>query len=105
MRIRHVAFAVAIAFAAGAVVTGCSQKADYEKICNAEQLSGAAGEKDPSAKAEKIAQWMTDNIHSADVKKTLSALATVTADQRGPLLKQAAHEAGYDGACPMADAK
>ena len=93
--------------AVAVVVTlaACSAKSDFEKICNAEQLSGAASEADPSMKATKMAQWIGDNIHSGDAKRAMGALASVSADNKGAILKQAAHEAGYDGPCPSADMK
>jgi hypothetical protein len=85
-------------------LAGCSAKSDFEKICNAEQLSGAAGEKDPSEKAQKIAQYIQANIHSSAGKEFFQSIASVPGD-KGPILKQAAHEAGYDGPCPMAEMK
>ncbi len=85
-------------------VAGCSAKSDFEKICNAEQLSGAS-EGDPSMKAVKMAEWLRANIHSSQAKDTLSGLAVSDSAARGEVLKMAAREAGYTGPCPMADAK
>ena len=73
-------------------------------FCNAEQLSGVANEKDQSEKAQKIAMYIKDNIHSSEAKSFFASIAGITGDQ-GAYLKQAAHEAGYDGPCPMADLK
>jgi hypothetical protein len=93
---------VLVAFA---FLTGCSAKGDLEKICNAEQLSGAAGVADASEKANKIAAYLQANIKSSEGKNVFNALGMTAADQRGAVLKQAAKEVGYEGPCPMADAK
>jgi len=87
------------------VVSGCSAKADFEKICNAEALSGAAGEPDPATKAMKMAAWIESNIRSSDAKRTMQALASVDGVDKGKILKAAAEESGYTGPCPIADMK
>ena len=90
-----------LAFAA-VMLAGCA-RSDFEKICNAEKMSGVA--KDDPNKAQKIAKWIGDNLHSRDGKRWFSAIAStpITAAQKGENLREAAQEAGYDGACPMAD--
>ena len=96
MRFALVLFLIALA--------GCSSgKADFEKLCNAEQLSGAAAEKDPSSKAQMIAMWAQANV-GGEGKKFMQSISASGGD-KGALLKQAAHEAGYDGPCPLADMK
>ena len=80
---------IVLAFAVVVAAAGCSAKADFEKICNAEQLSGAASEADPATKATKIAQWITANVHSSDANNAMRALASVNPDDKGRLLKQA----------------
>ena len=96
---------IVLVLAVVVAATGCSAKGDFEKICNAEKLSGAAAETEPSQKAMKMAQWIGENVHSSDAKNAMSALASVSPDDKERLLKQAAHEAGYDGPCPIADMK
>lgn len=88
-----------------AALTGCSAKGDLEKICNAEQLSGAANVADPSAKATKIAKWLQDNVRSTEGKNVFQALAMVSPADKSNVLREAAREVGYTGPCPMADAK
>lgn len=85
------------------LVAGCSAKADFEKICNAPQLSGAAAEVDPAKKAMKLAQWISQNVRSSEAKRTFAAIATVAPEHKGTILKQAAIEAGYTGPCPFAE--
>jgi hypothetical protein len=86
------------------VACGCSSAgSDYEKICNAEALSGAAAMTDPSQKAMTVAQWIQENVKAGDAVNVMQALAMAAPDQRGELLKRAAAEAGYTGPCPMAD--
>ena len=96
---------IVLALAVIAVAAGCSSAGDFEKVCNAEKLSGAASETDPSQKAMKMASWIQANVHSSEVTKAMGALSSVSPDDKGKLLKQAAHEAGYDGPCPLADMK
>ena len=88
-----------------ALVGGCGARSDFEKICNAEQLSGVSAEQDPSQRAMKIAKWVSDNIHSRDAIQAMRAMAVVSPADKGRLLKQAAQESGYDGPCPMAEMK
>ena len=76
---------------------------DFEKICNAEAMSGAAAVADPAAKALTIAKWLEANISSEEAASTMSGLGMAAPDQRGELLKRAAAEAGYTGPCPMAE--
>jgi len=93
-----------IALAALAAACGPSPAArDFEKVCNAEAMSGAAAVADPSGKAVAIAQWLQANVTSDEVARTMDSLATAAPDQRGELLKRAAAEAGYTGPCPMAE--
>ena len=52
-----------IAIVGSVCLVGCSgAKSDFEKICNAEKLSGASSEPDPAKKAHKTATWIDDNI-------------------------------------------
>ncbi len=96
---------VVISLVVGVVASGCSAKKDFENLCNAEQRSGAAGIADPSEKALKISLWLNDNVTGSEAVGVMQALASVSGDDRGNVLRQAAKDGGYDGPCPMADAR
>ena len=89
-----------------AAALGCSSAAsDFEKICNAEALSGAAQMVDPSQKAMTIAGWIQKSIASPEALELMETLASVEPQTRADMLRQAAADAGYRGPCPLADAK
>ena len=88
---------------AGLTLAGCSARGDFDKICHAEQLSGAADEPDPATRQMKLADWLSKHIHSRAAKEAFEALAMADPRHKGELLKKAAHESGYDGPCPMAE--
>ncbi len=103
MKLKVIAVIATVVALTPLVALGCSAKGDFEKLCNAPELSGAAREVSAAKKSAKLSQWVGDNIHSGDVVKTVAALANVAPDQKGAILKQAAVEAGYTGPCPMAE--
>lgn len=90
---------------AAAESTKAQLAADYDVTCNAEVKSGAAKDADKSKKAQKIATYIQANLKTPEVKKFLGTLGSMTPDARGPALKKAAADAGYKGACPLADMK
>jgi len=89
-----------------ACLAGChSYKSDMQNICNAESLSGVAG-KDlaPEQRALELAKWLEKNVHTAKAKEVFASLASVAPDQKGPIVRKAAEEAGVSP-CPWADAE
>ena len=92
------------AFILGLPLSGCGAKDEYEKICNAEQLSGAAAIADPAEQHRVVAEWLRANVKNNDAIRGMSSLMVVAPLKRGEFVKQLAIEAGYDGPCPHADA-
>jgi hypothetical protein len=80
-------------------------KADYDTLCNARERSGAAKESDISRRAELLAKYLETHLKTPEVKKFFGNLHKLPPGEAGPALKKAAADAGYKGACPMADAK
>src|SRR5215471_16348671 len=80
-------------------------RADFDLICNAVQRSGAAGEKDPSRKAQKIADYLLSHIVTKQAMSFMQSMGGMLPDEKAPALKRKARESGYTGACPFADEK
>jgi predicted YcjX-like family ATPase len=80
-------------------------RADFEMICNAVQRSGAAGEKDVSQKATKIADYLLSHIATKQAMSFMQSMGGMLPEEKAPALKQKARESGYAGACPFADEK
>ncbi len=92
-----------IAFALVAVA-GCGRAAkDFEDICHASQRADVAGVTDPAERAMRTAQWIDKRLRTSEARKGMAALAGVQCEFKGPILIQAAKEAGYTGPCPMAE--
>jgi len=79
--------------------------ADFEDLCLAEERSGAANVHDPAERAMRIAAWIEKQLRTSDAKRVVSSLASVSPDEKGRILLQAAREAGYAGPCPIAETK
>jgi predicted YcjX-like family ATPase len=80
-------------------------RADFEMICNAVQRSGAAGEKDMSQKAQKIADYLLSHIATKQAMSFMQSMGGMLPEEKAPALKKKARESGYSGACPFADEK
>lgn len=83
-------------------LSACSTKGDFERICNAEALSGVTST-NPTERTMLIIQWIEEHLRTEEGRRAMNALTSVATEQRGAVLKQAAHEAGYDGPCPFAE--
>ena len=91
--------ALALVFAAG-----CGRAAaDFEDICHASERAGVAGVTDPAERAMRTAQWIDTRLRTREARRSLAALAAIRCEDKGPLLLQAAKEAGYTGPCPMVE--
>ena len=75
-------------------------------VCNAVQLSGKSSEPDPKQRVRGALEWALGEVSSKDAKRLLAAVAQpgVDPEQIGSILREGAHEGGYDGACALADA-
>ena len=78
-------------------------RADFAAICNAVERSGAAREKDPSQKAQKVASYLLSHIRTRQAMSLMQRMGGMLPEEKGPALKRAAAESGYTGACPLAD--
>ncbi|HVK74442.1 MAG TPA: hypothetical protein VM734_14020 [Kofleriaceae bacterium] len=78
-------------------------RADMDKICNAVSLSGAS-ELEASDRAYVMAQWLGNNITSADGRTFLQDFARLGEDKeaRRKLLEGTAAKVGLKG-CPLVD--
>ncbi|MBT8495801.1 MAG: hypothetical protein KJO07_22350 [Deltaproteobacteria bacterium] len=75
---------------------------DIERICNAEQLSGA-DQLDEGARSMHVAQWLGGNIKTEDGRQFLASLARAKAGAKVELLNSQAAKLGLDG-CALAKA-
>jgi hypothetical protein len=73
---------------------------DIERICNAEQLSGAA-EMDEGARSMHVAQWLGSNIKTEDGRQFLASLARAKAADKAKLLRSESSKVGLKG-CALA---
>jgi len=80
-------------------------KADYAMTCNAIKLSKADKLKDKSQRAKVIADYILGHLKTDEVRQFLATLGSMVPADKGPALKKAAADAGYTGACPLADEK
>jgi hypothetical protein len=82
-------------------------RADYDVLCNSPSRSGADKEKDQHQRLHKILKFINENLKTPEVKAFFGKLGdgSLAPDETGPALKKAAKAAGYDGKCPLADAK
>ena len=95
--------AVSLAFAL-LLVAGCGRAArDFEDICYAEQRAGVAGITDPAEKAMRMAKWIDERLRTRDARRAFQALGGIRCEDKGPILIEAAKEAGYTGPCPIAE--
>jgi hypothetical protein len=79
-------------------------KADWDMVCNAPARSGGMKTNDPSERARIIATYIQSHLKTNEVRQFLSNLPSTTAPKDQPAaVKKAAKDAGYTGACPMAD--
>lgn len=90
------------AAAAKAEADAAALRDAYYKVCNAEQLSGAA-DTDPAMKSMHIARWLEREVKAQPVIDLLTSIAVLDAAQRGPRMRAAAKAAGVEP-CPIADA-
>jgi hypothetical protein len=82
--------------------TRAEVRADYDLICNAVERSGAAGA-DPSEKAMKIANYLLSHLRTTQAMSLMQSMGGMPAKEKPAVLKKAARESGYTGACPFAD--
>jgi hypothetical protein len=80
-----------------------AQKADYETVCFARERSGADKEKDGSARAVKIAEYLRTHLKTDEVRKVVGELGGELPENRGSRLKREAAKVGYTGRCPIVD--
>ena len=85
--------------------TKAEVRADFDMICNAVQRSGAAGEKDMSQKAQKIADYLLSHISTKQAMSFMQSMGGMLPEEKAPALKKKARDSGYTGACPFADEK
>ena len=74
---------------------------DVERICNAEQLSGALQE-DPSSRAMLVAVWLGNNLVTQEGRDLMVRQAKLAPAEKAALLRAEAREVGLPG-CPTAD--
>jgi hypothetical protein len=80
-------------------------RTDFDNLCNARERSGADKEKNPSERAEKMAEYLKKTLKTEEVKKLFASLADMNPADAGPKVKAEAAKAGYTGACPIVDKK
>ena len=85
--------------------TPAEVKADFDLICNSVARSGAAKEKDPSMKAQKIANYLLSHIATKQAMHVMQSMGGMLPEEKPAALKRAAADAGYKGPCPFADEK
>ena len=78
-------------------------KADYDMVCNAPARSGALKKTDKNEQAQIIANYILGHLKTDEVRQFLGSLGSMMPADKAPALKKAAKDAGYPGACPMAD--
>ena len=97
--------AAALAWACQTGKPGRSHNATYakdvERICNAEQLSGAAKE-DPNARSTMVAMWLGNNLVTPQARELMARQARLGPAEKAALLRAEAREVGLSG-CPTAD--
>jgi hypothetical protein len=85
--------------------TPAEVKADFDLICHAVTRSGAAKEKDPRTKAERIATNLLGHIMTKQAMHVMQSMGGLLPEDKPAALKKAAADAGYQGPCPFADEK
>ncbi|HEY1549846.1 MAG TPA: hypothetical protein VGG28_18585 [Kofleriaceae bacterium] len=80
-------------------------KADYDMVCNAPARSGAMKTTDKSEQAKKVADYIVSHLKTDEVRNFLGTFGGMDPADKAPALKKAAKDAGYTGACPLADMK
>lgn len=105
MNARRTAAVFALLVAVVGSSAGCkSTAAEFEIVCNGEQLSGAANEADPGMKLAKIMGYWEEHLRKGgEARGVVEAVGNVAAADRGRILAQAALEGGYTGPCPIAN--
>jgi hypothetical protein len=96
------ALALFTSIAAAAPGTKADIKADYDMVCNAPARSGAL-KLDKSKQAAALADYIIKHLKTDEVRKFLGSMGSMEPADKPAALKQAAKDAGYTGACPMAD--
>ncbi|HEY1558374.1 MAG TPA: hypothetical protein VGF94_26290 [Kofleriaceae bacterium] len=77
-------------------------KADFDNLCNVIARSGAAKHQVKSEQVNVITTWLREHLKTPEVNKFLKEVSG--SRDAGAKLKKAAADAGYTGACPLADA-
>jgi hypothetical protein len=78
-------------------------KADYDMVCNSPARSGGMKATDQSERAKKIADYILSHLKTDEVRSFLATFGGMAPADKAPALKKAAKDAGYTGACPLAD--
>jgi hypothetical protein len=78
-------------------------EADYDMVCNAPARSGAMKIADKSEQAKKVADYILSHLKTVEVRNFLGTFGGMAPADKAPALKKAAKDAGYTGACPLAD--
>ncbi|HEY3801159.1 MAG TPA: hypothetical protein VGL61_01080 [Kofleriaceae bacterium] len=102
---KTIAFMLCLATSVAAAAPGSKAaiKADYDMVCNAPARSGALKKTDKSEQAQIIANYILGHLKTGEVREFLGTLGGMQPADKAPALKKAAKDAGYAGACPMAD--
>ena len=74
---------------------------DLERICNAEELSGA-DEQDPNRRSLFVATWLGNSLVTQEARDLMAKQAPLAPKEKAALLRAEAKEAGLSG-CPTAD--
>ena len=72
---------------------------DMDRICNSEERSGAL-EQPEGARAVAVAQWLGNNIQTAEAREFLVTLARTGPEDKAALIEKEAARAGLSD-CPL----
>ena len=75
---------------------------DIDRLCHAQTHSGA-DELDPGQRPVAIAQWLSENLETSEVREVLVEFQAGTPEQKRAILEREAAEVGLPD-CPLADA-
>jgi hypothetical protein len=98
-----IAFVLISGTAVAAPGSKADTKADYDMVCNSPARSGAMKLTDKSEQAKKVADYILSHLKTDEVRNFLATFGGMAPADKAPALKQAAKDAGYTGACPLAD--
>lgn len=73
---------------------------DMDRICNSEERSGALAQPE-GARTVAVAQWLGNNLQTAEARAFLVTLAQTRAEEKAALIMKEATRAGLSD-CPLA---